>query len=112
MPPLQVSTHLSNDQVRSIVTYINININNSYNCNSICLAASTVASKGSGPVARNNAKETQFNNKMLHYKKVTPIYRVWMATALVATRACNKCGECDNVCKVNILPLMFVHDAC
>jgi hypothetical protein len=88
---------LTNDQISTLVTFIKYNSHDPRMCNSICLAASTVASKGNCAAVRANAREVQMMNKVLHYEKVVPMYRSWMSTALVATRKCNTCGRGENV---------------
>ena len=88
---------MTNDEITKIVEFINNNSHHPRMCNSICLAASTVASKGKCAAVRANAREVQMMYKVLHYDKVVPMYRSWMSTALVGTRKCNKCGSSSNV---------------
>ena len=99
---------LTNDQIRTVVTFISNNyLSNPRMCNSICLAASNVAAKGKCAAARANAKETQMMNKILHYNKVVPIHRSWLATALVSTRICNTCSSKDNVRRVRYFTFAY-----
>ena len=96
--PTALQGYLNNEQVGMIVTFISNNyLRNPRMCNSICLASPNVASKGKCAAARANAKEAQMMSKILHYNKVVPIHRSWMATAQVSTRACNTCSSKDNV---------------